>query len=328
MFKIIFNTLLGVFLIWLWLQFVDINEIFSQLSKVNPLYLLPMFFFIFLTNFLRSIRLKIFLSEIKKVPLLDLVFLNGAATMLNFFIPIRAGEVAKGVYLNTKYGLPMGKAIIWVFVDRFLDFSFLLLAASFLVVVIPTNLPFGFAQSSILVFFTLLIATYLVVFQLNVSRKLSKFISQLLIEKHLKLYFEKFSNFILDSFTILDRHPKDLGLMVVITGLSYASDAFIWYFAFTALGLPQEYVKMYLGQLLSALTYLIPAAPGYVGSAEASGLLILSGVFGIENNLASSMTVLFHIVTILGIFVFGLISTFFLKLDLGLIFRKVFKKGD
>ena len=83
---------------------------------------------------------------------------------------------------------------------------------------------------------------------------------------------------------------------------------------------------MYLGQLLSALTYLIPAAPGYIGSAEASGLLIFSGIFGINTNLASSMTVLFHIASGVFVLFYGLISVFSLKLDLRLILKKALKK--
>ncbi|MBI2017742.1 flippase-like domain-containing protein [Candidatus Daviesbacteria bacterium] len=327
MLKILFNTVLGVALIFIWSRFVNINEIFQAISKISPLNLTPVFLCMFLSPFFRAVRLQIFLSEIKKIKLLDLIFLNGAAQMLNFFIPIRAGELAKGVYLNNKYNLPLAKSIVWVFMDRFVDFLFVLLFASLLVAVVPTKLPAGFAQTSLIIFVMVAVATYLVIFQINFSKKLVQFLQSLLIVKTIKIYFVRFSNFILDSFTILKRHPKDLSLMFLITLLAYGADAGVWYFTFLALKFPQEYVKMYLGQLLSALTYLVPAAPGYVGSTEASGLLILSGIFGIENNVASSMIVLFHIVTALGILVFGLISAFFLKLDLGLIFKKALKRN-
>jgi uncharacterized protein (TIRG00374 family) len=165
------------------------------------------------------------------------------------------------------------------------------------------------------------------VFQLNFSKKLSKFLSTLLIEKHIKIYFERVSNFILDSFSVLKRHPKDLFYMVFLTVFAYGADAGVWYFSFVALGINVEFIKMYLAQLMSALTYLIPAAPGYVGSAEASGLLILSGLLGIDNNSASSMTVLSHISSAVFILIFGLLSVFILKLELGLIFQKALKRG-
>lgn len=328
MIKILFNTILGVILIYIWSRFVDLGQIISTLSKINLVYLGPVFLFMLLSPIIRAIRLKIFLSEIKKISLKDLVFLNGVAMMLNFFIPIRAGEMAKGVYLNTHYGLKLGKSIIWVFIDRFVDFLVVLLLAGILLLIIPTSLSITFITIIIIILFISLLASYLAVFQLNFARKIINFLRSLLIVNSIKIYFDRFTTFILDAFTILDRHPKDLALMIVVTVLAYGADAAIWYFTFLSLGFPQQFLKMYLGQLLSALTYLIPAAPGYVGSAEASGLLILSGVFGIEINLASAMTVLFHILSAVFVLGFGLISVFSLKINLSLILKKALKRRE
>src|SRR5437016_979978 len=105
MLKIIFNALLGLILILIWLHFVNVRQIVSTLSKANFIYLGPIFLLMFLSPAVRSLRLKIFLSEIKKISLKDLFFLNGVAMCLNFFIPIRAGEIAKGIYLNTYHHL-------------------------------------------------------------------------------------------------------------------------------------------------------------------------------------------------------------------------------
>lgn len=327
MLKILFNTVLGLILIFIWSRFVDLSQIITILSRVNLFYLVPVFLLMLASPIVRAVRLKIFLQDIKKIALKDLIFLNGVAMMLNFFIPIRAGEIAKGIYLNTSYGLALGKAIIWVFIDRFLDFLVVLLLATLLISFIPTKLPPGFAAWVTLIFVVALIITYLAVFQLNLFKKIISFLKSCLIEKHIKIYFDKFSHFILDSFSILDRHPRDLFLMVAITVLAYCLDAAIWYFTFLALGFSPGFLKMYLGQLLSALTYLIPAAPGYVGSAEASGLLILSGIFGINANLASAMIVLFHITFAIFVIIFGLFSIFSLKIDLGLILKKALNRS-
>lgn len=248
--------------------------------------------------------------------------------MLNFFIPIRAGELAKGIYLNTKYGLHLGKSVIWMFIDRFVDFLVVLVMAAILFFIIPTSLNITFIIIITIIFFIGLFLTYLMIYQATFAKKLFKFLSYLLIEKHVKIYFERFSQFILEAFVVLRRHPRDLTLMVLITVLAYAADGAIWYFTFLALGHGQNFINMYLGQLLSALTYLIPAAPGYIGSAEASGLVILSGVFGMDPNLASSMTVLFHILAALFVLIFGLISIYSLKISLGVILKKALgRKG-
>ena len=327
MLKILFNTILGIILIFIWSRFVDLEATVSNLLKVNLYYLGPIFFFMLLSPVIRAVRLKIFLSEVRKIKLLDLIFLNGAAMILNFFIPIRAGEIAKGVYLNTHYNLNLGKSVIWIFLDRFVDFLAVLLLATILFFIVPTALSITFVIIITIVFFTAFFLTYLIVYEAIFTRKLFNFLRPLLIEKHIKIYFDKFSNSILESFSILRRHPKDLALMIVITFLAYIADAAIWYFTFVSLGANQDFLKMYLGQVLSALTYLIPAAPGYVGSAEASGQLILSGIFGIELNLASAMIVLFHILSAIFVLIFGLFSIYSLKINVGLVFRKVLKRG-
>ncbi|MBU0999866.1 flippase-like domain-containing protein [Patescibacteria group bacterium] len=327
MFKILFNTTLGIILIFIWSRFVDISQIFSTILRVNLVYLVPILFFMLLSPVLRAIRLKVFLFEKMKFKIKDLIFLNGAAMMLNFFIPIRAGEIAKGVYLNTHYKLPLGKSIIWIFIDRFVDFLTVLILTTILFFIVPTTLSIKFIIILTLILAAVLFLTYLTIFRIDFAKKLVSFLKSILIVNSIKIYFDKFSTFVLESFSILNRHPKDICFMIGITVLAYGADAAIWYFTFIALGANQDYFKMYLGQLLSALTYLIPAAPGYIGSAEASGLLILSGIFGILPNLASAMIVLLHILLAVFILIFGLISVYSLKIEVVVLLKRVLKRS-
>ena len=314
--KIIFNSFLGFILILIWLQFVNLEEIINTISRVELMKLLPVFFFTFLAQFLRSIKLKIFLSPVKKISLKDLFFLNGAATMLNFLIPIRAGEIAKGLYISKNYVVPVRKALVWIFMDRFIDFLAVLALIGPLLIFIPTRLPQSIMIITIIIFITVIFFLYLAVFKSNFSGKIVRFLSKFLIVNSIKIYFERICIFFLESFVILKRKPHELLLIFAVTILAFGADAGIWFFTFLALGAPQDYITMYFAQLLSALTYLIPAAPGYVGSTEASGLLIFSGVFGIDANLASAMIVLFHIITAIFVLGFGIASLYFLKINL------------
>lgn len=326
MLKIAFNTILGMVLIFVWLKFVNLSQIFETLSHVSIINLLPAFIFMLLSPAIRALRLKVFLGKIKNIKLLDLIFLNGVAMMLNFFIPIRAGEIAKGIFLHTRYDLSLAKSIVWIFIDRFVDFLAVLGLAAVLVWGLHTKLNMEFALSLALMFLTGLAVAYLIAYQKTFTMKIFKFLRPLLISNRLKIYFDNLTAFFLDAFSVLKRSPKDISLLIILTIAAYAADAVIWYFVFLSLRESMSFFAMYLGQLLSALTYLIPAAPGYVGSAEASGLLVLSGVLGIEPNLASAMTVLFHITSALFVIIFGLISVFNLKMDLGLILRKALRK--
>lgn len=326
LFKILLNTLIGTVLILLWLRFVNLKQVLATISTVDVIYLIPAFVAMSLSALLRALRLKIFLSPIKKISLIDLTFLNGAAMMLNFFIPIRAGEIAKGVYLSTSFDLNLTKSIIWVFLDRFVDFLVVLIAAAVLFFIIPTSLSIKFIIVITIILSFAVVLTYLIVYHSSLAKNLAYFFRKFLIINVIKIYFDRFFEFWLHSFDILKRTKQDLTTLLILTVLAYAADGAIWYFIFAGLHSPQPYLKMYLGQLLSALTYLIPAAPGYVGSAEASGLVIFSGVFGLDANLASSMTVIFHLASAIFILIYGLISVYFLKIDLGSILKKALRQ--
>lgn len=330
--KIAINTGIGIFLILVWLRFVNFNEILVTLSRVDKFVLLPIILFMLVSPVIRAFRLKVFLKPIQKISFKDLIFLNGVAMMLNFLIPIRGGEIAKGVYLHSNYKLPFGKSLVWIFLDRFIDFLVVLVAAAILLFIIPLNINFNTKyQASLIIIITIItiifiILVYLMVYKVVFAKKLLEFLSHLLIVRPIIIYFYRISNYFLDSFKILKRSPKDLLTLFALTVLAYAADGAIWFFTFLAIGSFQDFFKMYLAQILSALTYLVPAAPGYVGSAEASGLLIFSGVLGINPNLASAMIVLFHMVTIIFVIVFGVTSIYFLKIDLRLIFNKILKR--
>ncbi|MBI2599449.1 flippase-like domain-containing protein [Candidatus Daviesbacteria bacterium] len=326
LFKVLFNTALGIVLVVVWLKFVDLKQIVATIATVNIVLLIPAFLFMLLSPIIRALRLQVFLQPVKKLSVLDLTFLNMAAQMLNFFIPVRAGELAKGVYLNHHYDLKLGKSIAWIFLDRFVDFILVLVVTAILLGFVPNSLPSTFISTVGFIALVTLLVTYLMVFQASLAKKIANFLSRILIVKSIKIYIERIFTFFLDAFSILRRSPVELGKLVLLTILAYAADAAIWYFIFLALNAPQGLAKMYLSQLLSALLYLIPAAPGYVGSAEASGVLILSGIFRMDTNLASAMIVLFHITSAIFVIVFGLISIYSLKIDLKLIFRKILRK--
>lgn len=325
--KLLINSLVGIIAIFIWLKFVNLGEIVSAISRANLLLLLPAFLFSLLSVMTRAYRLKFFLKPVKNISFKELVFLSGASTMLNFLIPIRAGDISKAGYLAHVYKLSVSHSLVWVFIDRFIDFLVLFVSIPVFFVLIPTNLGSQFIIVIIAISLALIVVSSLMVFQKNLAQKLFEFLSMFLIFGVLKRYFKKVYSHFLDSFSILKRPAGELGALFMITLLAFAFDGLIWFFVFLSLGSFQNYLKMLLGQLLSALTYLIPAAPGYVGSAEASGLLVLSGVLGIEQNLASAMIVLFHITIAIFVLILGLISIFSLKLDLGLVLRKALKRG-
>lgn len=324
--RILINSLIGVVLILIWLKFVNLSELIKVLKTTDSKYVFGVLFFFITSGVLRSIRLKLLLNSIQ-IPLKNLIFLSFLSQLLSFIIPLRVGEISKSVYLSTHYQLPLAKSVIWILLDRFLDFWGNLMLISVLILIVTIKLPNNF---QLIVFLSLIIFTVITVLMIksiNFSKKILKLLSSLLIFPKLKKVFLATSLTIVEGFEILDRHPLEFLLLILISLVALFSDALIWFFIFASLNINLGFLKTLLGSLISALTFLIPSAPGYIGSAEASGLVVFGGILGINSNIASAVAVLNHLLTTIALLISGLASLYLLKFDLNLVFKRVFKRG-
>lgn len=321
------NTLIGAVLVYFWLKLVDINAIINELKSVS-LWVLPLPVICFCTaSFLRALRLKVLLKEYN-IPKKNLWLLTMLGQLLSFTIPVRAGEIAKGVYLSTHFNIHFGKSVIWIFLDRFVDFWFSLVIALVLLLFIPTALPESLMP--ILLFLVVLITTFsvFILIKPDAAKKLFNLFSQILIAPKLKILFNKFTGFIIESFVFLKKGTTDNILVIILTIVALIIEALSWYIGFFAVtGKNSDFLSMLLGSVLTSLTYLIPAAPGYVGSAEASGLAVFTYGLGLDKTMVSAVTVLIHILTLVYILFFGIISLYSLKFDLRLVWKKFRKNG-
>jgi uncharacterized membrane protein YbhN (UPF0104 family) len=76
---------------------------------------------------------------------------------------------------------------------------------------------------------------------------------------------------------------------------------------FLALDLAVPVVSAVVAQVTLLFAYLIPSAPGYVGSLEAGGTLVL-GSLGLSRGAAAGAIVLWHVVATLIIVGLGLFA--------------------
>lgn len=322
--RIAINSAIGIILIVFWLKIVNINEVIEKLSKIQLISLLP-FIVLFMISFvLRSLRLKLLLAQ--KIPLINLTYLTSISQLLSFTIPLRIGEVAKAVYLSTEYDLKFSKAIIWILLDRFVDFWVVLVMTLALLFIVPSALPHNLKLSLLILISLSTIAAALLIYLPKLSKQISQTISRVLIIALIERLFLKFTDYIIDTASFLKRNLLESLKIILLTVLVLILDGFGWYTLFLAIyNRPVDYFSVLLGSMLNTLSYMIPAAPGYVGSAEAAGLAVFHFGLGFDKDSVSAITVLMHSLTLFCILVFGLISIYLLKFDLSLVWKK-FKK--
>jgi uncharacterized membrane protein YbhN (UPF0104 family) len=98
---------------------------------------------------------------------------------------------------------------------------------------------------------------------------------------------------LLSGFTSLSRRPGDLALMLALSLAAAMIDAGVFYLMFASLGARVPPMVVLTGYALFVVTFIVPGAPGYVGSMEAFGSLIF-GALGTGQALAASVVVLYH----------------------------------
>lgn len=325
--RIILNSLLGLFFVFLWLQFVDFEETVHAIGTINPFLIIPTIGLFVLIIFLRSIRLKMLLGD-KSIPIKSLTLVNFLSQFLSFIIPIRAGEIAKSVYLSTTYSIPLAKMVVIIFLDRFFDFWIVVALSLFLMVMLPTLLPPGVIQGLIVVLIFFTAGTLFIAFFPNVVKKIGLGISKVLITKKMQSIFLNLVNLAVEAVSIMRSGWRNIFMMLLLSLGAAMFEALVWYLLLSEFILNLDYPKVLLGSMLNALTFLIPAAPGYVGSAEAAGLAVFNLGLGMDKLGVSAATVAFHALTFVYMLIFGVGSLYLLKFNLNTVIKKIFKKDN
>jgi uncharacterized protein (TIRG00374 family) len=305
--RILINTLIGLVLVLIWSRFINLDEVLEALKTIQPHFLIGCFIFYGVSGLLRSLRLKLFLKKFN-LPLKDLIFLNYLSQFLSFTIPIRAGEIAKGVYLSSTGKMPFAQGLLFAFLDRFIDFWVNVLLLTVLILVIPVGITSNIRLGLVVILVGFSLATLIILSSQNLAKKMVPF---------------RFAHSIIEGFDVFRRSPLELLVLLFLSALTILSDAVIFYFALISLGIDIGFVKTLISNLLFALTFLIPAAPGYVGNVEAGAVAILSGIMGVESNLASAAALVYHILNLVMVPLYGVVSLYLLKFDLRLVFKRL-----
>ena len=321
------NTAIGGVLIYFWFRLVDVEEIIHALESFNPWVLIPAFVLMAVSSICRALRFKVLLSEVIKIPATKIINLTFLSQLLSFTIPIRLGEVSKGVYLSSEYGLHFGKAVVWVFLDRFLDFWTVLGLSLLFLMIVPTNLPSGVTTS---LFGVVLISSVLLVAAVlkpELFKSLARIFSHLLVIKVLKQKFLSLSYFMIDCFRLLKAEGGGRNFLIAgLTVLGIFLEGASWFVILRQFIPGLDFLKVWLGSMLNSLTFIIPAAPGYVGSAEAAGLAVFSFGLGFNETFVSASTIIIHALSLVFILSSGILGLYLLKFNLGLVWKKVLRK--
>ncbi len=323
--KTIFSLIIGTLLIVLWTKFIDLNELFYYLKQVKLLPVIPSIVFYLLSYFFRSERLRVLLSHKARIPVFKNYTYILSGNFINYLIPIRAGEVAKGYFYKKNHNIKWAESLPSIFIDKFFD--------TFAIFIVLVLIPFiGITLS---LYLKILLIAMIIVFMIGFfilfvasvrgKRDLSKsgkcffsrlyfFIKKLsgifLIALPLR-YKDKLNEFMrifLEGIAIFRNHKNFFLPCLLLTLCSTLTDSLFFYLMFRAFSVDINFVYILFGYTLIFLSYILPHPPAQIGSNEIIMVLIFAIGFGLDENLVSAVMSFSHIITAVVIFITGSLS--------------------
>jgi uncharacterized protein (TIRG00374 family) len=311
--KVAVGLLIGIGLLFVVSRFVNLATTFhvvlENLATPRGIVLALLSGVAFLLAFsIRGIRWKLFLSSISDISTGTAIRVFLVSVFINFLLPISGGEIAKSLMLKRIAGIPISRSLPTVAMDRSLD----LLPALIIMAIVPflgvqMDIKLWLVLATvggILIILVSFIA--LTVWQRAATIALLHKIMGIL-PRAIGGKLEAFAIGIVDSLILGASRPYIFLPAVVLTCLAVICEGLCAMFAFWTIGLPISFGTAIFGYAVYNMFYFFPTPPGKVGSNEAVGLLVFTGLLHLPADKVTAMFIFSHPWTALLMTIAGLL---------------------
>jgi uncharacterized protein (TIRG00374 family) len=304
------QTLAGAGLLALWVHSVNFGEVWTH-ARPHHLWLVAAILAAGLVaSVLRALRWALLLARMGRVTILDALWLNAAGGLINYAVPLRTGDAARVWWANRRHRVPAGSGLATVLVDKTFD-----LAA--VVLVLGSATAYAWSQhrlsASVLVGLsvTTAIAACLLLAVLALAWAGPRLARSKLSVRWLPSRWSGEATEQSFSFRAGARAASSPARALVLTLLSLAAlsaDAFAFSLLFRALDIAVPFGSALAAYAALVLVFTVPAAPGYVGSLEVAGSLVIGTGLGVGAAAAAGAVVLWHAMNALLVLMLGVIG--------------------
>ncbi len=264
-----------------------------------------------------------------RIPLLDTWLISAASNLLNFIVPLRTGELARGLLLKQCHSVAISAALPTVAVDRSFDLLAVFVLGSLGAL---SGVRLGARLSTVLLTGAFLFLAFAAFSALAIlSRQCLLALADGLLPARLSDGLRPrllgiFEGLLIGFEAVWRTRPSGLAAVLSLSLLAAVLDSGLFYLLFLGLGAAIPPAVVMTGYALFALTFLVPGAPGYVGSMEALGSLVF-GTLGIGRDLAASGVVLFHSLNATTLVLMGAPAMRMLSVHPSSILRSIFRSS-
>ena len=291
---------------------VDLRALAGHLVRANLFWLLAAVLVATALFPLRTFRWQVMLRGEGDERLPWLALWHGVAIgfMANNLLPLRAGEFARAFAANRQLPVRFPTALASIAVERLLD-GLVMLALLAAAVAAPSFPGGGFSLSRVatslaIAFSGALVVAFFVAYRPGpwlrvLSRVLRAVFPSRFAERLLRI-----AEHLIGGIAVLRRPGRFLAVVAWSFAIWLTNGLSFW-LCFRAFGIALPFEAALFLQALIGFGVAIPSSPGFVGVFEAATSLAL-GIYGIDQTLAVSYAVAYHVTTFIPITALGLIS--------------------
>lgn len=313
------GSIAGIALIAAWLHYNPIHEIKEHFFSVNYKWVLLSSLVYLTAYFIRACRWKILLPEPESVikhatktstPSLAKVWMYAmAGNLINYLIPMRAGDVARAWFLKRNNNVPILKGLPSVFIDKAFD----TLGILFILIILPF-MTIEISKAMLTLLLMLLIVFLLTLGMLIFAAWRRDWVIGTLkavvfwLPKGIRLRTHHAIEVFVTELNTFDHHPIKLIATTLLTALGVLLDGLYFFLLFKAFAIPFPFDLALFGYTLINLSYALPQPPAQLGSNEWMMIIVFSVGFGLTKSSAAAIMAFAHILTFLLMFIIGSIA--------------------
>lgn len=281
---------IGLILFAIILSRLDLTEVITLLSNINPLYLVPALLLFIPLVIIKARRWQLLMrAQEIEYSLKDSTIMYAAAMYIGAMTPGRVGDFIKVSYLKED-DYPFGKSFATVLLDRLFDLvSLLLLGYAGMLLFITLFERAIIILSSILAGTLLLVIFF--IYKKELSKGILKYItSHLIPEKYRESAKTGFSDF---GNALKTLNTRQLGRATFITFLGWIIYFLTMYLLALSIDIHIPFLYLATCVSIAAVITLIPVSIAGIGTRDAT-LIILFSYLGLskETAIAFSMMIL------------------------------------
>jgi glycosyltransferase 2 family protein len=308
------NTVAGLLMLFLLWRSVPTG---AMLAHLEPRHFEPVVGVLGLTllsQLVRAGRWMLLLRGVTRVGYREALWVNASTQLLNYAIPVRAGEALRLWWLNRRRRVPLAGALGIVVIDHSFDLCGVAVVLSIGAVLSGLGDHMMPSLAGILVALGMALAMFAaIVLSVVVGPRVaaSSWVRRLLRPCwHDRLTGH--ATAVRGAAATLGGRRR-MAIMIGASAVAVMLDGLAFAMLFMALGLAVPLLSAVVTQVTLLYATLLPSAPGYVGSLEAGGTLLLGNALGLPRATAAGAMVLWHAMAAFMVIALGLVALYQLR---------------